>query len=79
LFKGGLEVYQLSAVLIDLGFEFTELFKLGLVSPHEGGHRGPLPRGPCEQGSLKQSANALSYGGGIHWGNLLIPYVKTLT
>jgi hypothetical protein len=79
LFKGGPEVYQLSVVLVDLGFEFAELFKLGSVSPHGGEHRGPLPRGPCGQGSLKRSANALSYGGGVRWGNLLIPYVKTFT
>jgi hypothetical protein len=47
LFKGSSEVYQLSAVPIDLGFEFMELFKLGLASPHGGGHCGTLSRGPC--------------------------------
>jgi hypothetical protein len=43
LFKGGPEVYQLSAILVDLGFEFAEFFKLGLVSPHGSGHRVSLP------------------------------------
>jgi hypothetical protein len=43
LFKGSSEVYQLSAVPVDLGFEFTKLFKLGLASPHGGRHCGMLP------------------------------------
>jgi hypothetical protein len=77
LFKGGPKVYQLSAILVDLGFEFAELFKLSLVSPHGGGHRGSLPQGSCGQGSLEQSASALSYGGGVRWVSLLTPHVKT--
>jgi hypothetical protein len=79
LFKGGSEVHQLLAVLVNLGLELMELFKLGSVRPHGGGHRGPLLWGPYGQSLLKQSANALSYGGGIPRGNLLNLYVKAFT
>jgi hypothetical protein len=72
-------VHQLLVILVDLGLELTELLELGPSRPHGGRHRGLLSCGSRGECLLKRSVNALPYGGGVPWGNLLYLQMKAFT